>query len=424
MTNAALPAPIRSARIRCKRKTVAGVRFRVGVTAAVLLLGIAYAPAAETFRFRYQDGTKYRILSHVDEDVVINGSFSHRADILNKIAIEVTDVRDGAGFLEADFQTSERSAGVGSVYEWGQNYESRFWRSAFGEYDIAPEYFMPVVRDVPRFPERDIEVGETWIADGAEVHDLRTNFGIPQAYHFPIQVGYAYMGKAEKDGGEYDLITIEYTVFHRPPPVSGALLYPVRITGYSEQMLYWDNRVGRPYGYTEQFDFVFTLSSGDIVEYIGTAEAYVVESTPMQKEDVAEDIRRSLEESKVEDADVRVDSDGVTVSLENIQFLPDSAVLTTAEKKKLDVIGGILEQYPDRDVLITGHTALAGTEAGRQQLSEERARAVGNYLLSLGVRDADRIITRGMAAREPIARNDTEAGMRRNRRVEIKLLEN
>jgi outer membrane protein OmpA-like peptidoglycan-associated protein len=99
-------------------------------------------------------------------------------------------------------------------------------------------------------------------------------------------------------------------------------------------------------------------------------------------------------------------------------------MLRPSEQEKLDRIGEILRQYPDRDILITGHTALAGTAEGRQQLSEQRAASVGQYLLETDVRDPSRLLYRGVGAREPIADNATDEGMRRNRRVEITLLEN
>jgi outer membrane protein OmpA-like peptidoglycan-associated protein len=57
-------------------------------------------------------------------------------------------------------------------------------------------------------------------------------------------------------------------------------------------------------------------------------------------------------------------------------------------------------------------------------LSIDRARTVADYLLSKNVRSADRIVIRGYGAEAPIADNSTEEGMRRNRRVEITILEN
>ncbi|MFW5769781.1 MAG: OmpA family protein, partial [Spirochaetota bacterium] len=158
--------------------------------------------------------------------------------------------------------------------------------------------------------------------------------------------------------------------------------------------------------------------------YIGTAEAEVIESEKLDRGKAAADIRRRLEEEGY-DTGVTETEKGVTITLENIQFLPDSSVLIESEQKKLTLIADILrKEYPERDLLITGHTALAGTPEGRQTLSERRAAAVANFFLSLGVRDEEEMITQGMGAREPVADNSTERGMRRNRRVEITILEN
>ena len=399
-------------------------RFLPPLFAAICLNCGIHESSAETFRFQYAEGEQYRIVSQVDQEVFINGNFSHRADILNRIAVSVIGVEDGSGRLDVVFQTSERAFGEGGLYEWAEDYQSGYLRDPLGAYDIKLEFFMPVVRNVPLFPERVVEVGESWSGTGEEVHDFRANFGVPDTYRFPIEVSYRYLGAEELDGNTYDLISIRYAVFHKAAPQYGLDLYPVRITGFSDQMLYWDNNVGRPFHYSEEYDFLITLSSGDEVEYVGTAEATIVEATRMEKIDIAEAIREELDRAEIDDAEVRVSDVGVTLSLENIQFLPDSAILMTSEKKKLDVVADILKRYPERDILVGGHTALAGTEAGRFALSDERARAVGLYLLEIGARSQEHIVTRGFGATEPIADNRTEEGMRRNRRVEITLLEN
>lgn len=379
----------------------------------------------EEFNFRYRENDKYRVLSQVQEDVYINDVYSHTADILNKIAITVTAAKDKSGKLEATFITSERSAGHGTVYEWGEEYYSEFWRGPLGKYDIDPKYYMPVVRNVPVFPERDVQKGESWTAEGWEVHDFRRNFNVPDPFSFPIQVHYTYVGKKTVKNREFDLIEISYTVFFRVPTAYPDLgLYPVRINGFSKQELLWDNKAGRPFSYEEEFDFLFTLSSGATVEYVGKANAEVIEAEALNRTETAENIKNKLKEQGYEDTVVREDEDGVTISIENIQFSADSAVLLNSEKKKLQAIADIIGEYRDRDLLITGHTALAGTETGRQLLSEQRARAVADFILSAGVKEENELVIRGMGARQPIADNDTEAGMRRNRRVEITILEN
>jgi outer membrane protein OmpA-like peptidoglycan-associated protein len=58
------------------------------------------------------------------------------------------------------------------------------------------------------------------------------------------------------------------------------------------------------------------------------------------------------------------------------------------------------------------------------KLSVDRAKAVTDYLLTQKVRTEDRIVVRGFGAERPIADNRTEEGRRKNRRVEVIILEN
>ncbi|MFO7848389.1 MAG: OmpA family protein, partial [Spirochaetia bacterium] len=188
--------------------------------------------------------------------------------------------------------------------------------------------------------------------------------------------------------------------------------------------IYWDKEAGRPHAYHEQFSILFQMSNGDEYEFIGTARAKITESDPMDKEKVVEELNRIFDEDDVADTKARVDETGVTIDLEDIKFEADSDRLLDSEKKKLDRIAEVLAEYPDRHLEITGHTALAGSEEGRQRLSELRAQSVAEYLLEKGIREPKEIITEGKGAREPVADNSTEEGMRRNRRVEITILEN
>ena len=380
---------------------------------------------SETFKFSYETDDRYRILSRVDEWVYINNEFSHRADILNKIAVEIVGVENGTGVIESMFQTSERSSDSEGVYQWATEYNSKFRRDQFGRYDISPEYFMPVVRDVPVFPDRDLQPGDSWSWRGEEVHDFRKNFGIRDAYHIPIYANYMYLGKGDYEGREFDKFSVKYNIFFRPSsPPSGADIYPSLIAGSSDQLVYWDNEAGRPHAYEESFEFLFELSTGDSVEYRGLSEAYIVESPEMDKDAIAEGIQKRIDEEGVQDTDVSVSDEGVRITLSNIQFAPNSFVLMPEERAKLEQIADILCDYPQRDILVEGHTAMAGNEDGRKKLSEQRAGAVADYLLHSGCRGSEQIIMRGAGAEKPIAPNDYAEGMRQNRRVEITILEN
>jgi outer membrane protein OmpA-like peptidoglycan-associated protein len=401
--------------------------MRRGTIFFLLLVLPLVAPAAETFRFKYVKDEKYRMVTEVHEEVYVDGVRSHRANILNKIAVDTLAVRNGTGLLSATFSTSERSYGVQTSFALTEEYESLFWRDSLGRYDIGEAYFMPVVRNVPTFPEVDIAPGTSWSAPGEEAHDLRRSFAIETPVRFPMDVRYAYVGSEQREGRTLEVISIQYEVQHKLSGLrSRGGTVPVLIEGSSEQTYYWDSEWGKPHSYSEEFDFVFYLSNGRVVEYVGTAEGQLLESEELDREQVAEDIARQLEERGVEDATVVAEEEGVTLNLQNIQFEANSAALRESERGKLRQIGEILKDYPERDILITGHTARVPgyTERDHQLLSEQRALAVADYLLSLGALREMQVTTRGMGHREPLADNDTEAGRRQNRRVEITILEN
>ena len=201
-------------------------------------------------------------------------------------------------------------------------------------------------------------------------------------------------------------------------------IYPVRIMGDFDQIVYWDQQHGQPIAYKETFRITFEMSDRRTIEYRGTAEAEFVESEYMNREQIISEIAEEISRLEIPDVVVKTVDEGISISMEDIGFYPDSAVLLPGELEKLNRIAEILSRYPDRDILVGGHTALAGTSAGRMNLSIERARAVADYLLSKNVRTADRIVIQGFGAEVPVADNSTEEGRRRNRRVEITILEN
>jgi len=387
--------------------------------------------AGEVFEYRYTSGARYRILSVVDEAVFINRVLSHRAEILSRISVEVTGVRDGRGQHKALFQTSERvifsaereAQTIPTGYQWAREYESEFERDRLGLLTIDPQYFMPVVRNVPVFPGRDLQLMERWSAEGHEMHDFRDVFGITEPYRMPFTANYVYLGEREWKGKSYPAFSVSYRIASRPAAVRGRL-YPVRIMGDFDQIVYWSHELSHEKAYEETFRLTFEMSNGLVIEYRGTGQAEVIESEDMDRDRVTSEIVEEIGRLDIPDVTVRAVDEGVSISLENIGFYPDSDVMLPGQTEKLDQIAAILARYPDRDIVVSGHTALAGTSEGRMRLSIERAAAVANYFLSKNVRTADRIVIRGFGAEVPIADNSTEEGMRRNRRVEITILEN
>lgn len=144
---------------------------------------------------------------------------------------------------------------------------------------------------------------------------------------------------------------------------------------------------------------------------------------PLPSVDKLTEVQQTIDDLGIDNVSLRKDEAGLTISMENIQFKPDSAILLDSEKDKLRKLADILNQFPDNDLMVSGHTALAGTAGARLQLSQERARAVAEFLVQLGVRHAHQIFTQGFGAEKPVAPNTTEAGKARNRRVEITIMD-
>jgi len=82
----------------------------------------------------------------------------------------------------------------------------------------------------------------------------------------------------------------------------------------------------------------------------------------------------------------------------------------------------MLKKVKDRSFMVIGHTALAGTEEARMKLSLERAMSITGSLIDNGI-NAKKLFYAGKGATEPVAPNDTEENMKKNRRVEIIILE-
>ncbi|WP_028357887.1 outer membrane protein OmpA [Brackiella oedipodis] len=99
----------------------------------------------------------------------------------------------------------------------------------------------------------------------------------------------------------------------------------------------------------------------------------------------------------------------------------DKSTIKPEGRNILNQVAQQTNQVVLESVLATGHTDSVGTDKYNQGLSERRAAAVKNYLVSQGV-PADQIIAQGRGEAQPIADNKTREGRARNRRVEVEII--
>ena len=394
-----------------------------------------FADEGIKLEFKYKADDNFSLISTVEEDVKYNGRLNHHARILSRVTERLTEVdKDGRGHIQGTFMTSEQSSGAGlssGSYKWGETFESDFWRDKYGRFEIDKKYFMPVIRDLPVFPDKKVKVGDEWNAEGFEAEDLRRGFGIEEPFHVPFVAKYKYerdekgiSSDSSKQEKTFQVITANYSLYYETPAITRPTSdYPVTTMGYSNRTIWWDNEKGQIDHYTEEFRIVMETYLGNQYSFTGTTNVEVTEFKRSATEENVKDVMQKVEDLGLEDISVTKTEKGLTISLENIQFLPDSAVLQESEKVKIQKIGAILNEYPGNDLLIAGHTARAGSEESCQILSEQRASTVAGFLVQLGVREKKHIFTQGFGSKVPVASNKTERGKAKNRRVEITILD-
>jgi len=138
-----------------------------------------------------------------------------------------------------------------------------------------------------------------------------------------------------------------------------------------------------------------------------------------QMDKQAEEIKNTVPDARVE----RV-GEGIVVEFSsNVLFAFDKSNLSSDAKTNLDKLVIVLNNYPDTDIELQGHTDSKGSEAYNQNLSEQRAGAVSSYLSVKGIRNS-RVTIKGFGETVPKYDNETAEGRTQNRRVEFLITAN
>jgi outer membrane protein OmpA-like peptidoglycan-associated protein len=113
--------------------------------------------------------------------------------------------------------------------------------------------------------------------------------------------------------------------------------------------------------------------------------------------------------------------DEISVVLSNeILFQYGKTDLSSNSKKTLDQAVELLNQIPNRSLVIQGHTDSVGSEEYNMQLSEQRAKKVYDYMMEQGL-NIKSVSYKGYGETKPIADNSTKEGRKANRRVEFRI---
>lgn len=113
---------------------------------------------------------------------------------------------------------------------------------------------------------------------------------------------------------------------------------------------------------------------------------------------------------------------GTRVRLDNVQFEFDKAVLVPGFEKELDKLVDVMTDYPFVRAEIEGHTDDQGSDAYNLKLSDDRAKAVVDYLVKKKI-DKERLTWKGFGETKPLKPNTSEENRAVNRRVEFRVVE-
>lgn len=131
----------------------------------------------------------------------------------------------------------------------------------------------------------------------------------------------------------------------------------------------------------------------------------------------AEELERELAELQAEETER-----GYVMTLGDILFDVDRAELKPGGLREVERLADFLQEFPERAVVVEGHTDSTGEDAYNLLLSEQRAQSVQDALIARGI-DPSRVAAGGYGERYPVATNDTTAGRQQNRRVEVVILD-
>jgi len=109
---------------------------------------------------------------------------------------------------------------------------------------------------------------------------------------------------------------------------------------------------------------------------------------------------------------------GLIVNMSDVLFDTGQYTLRPGAREKLAKVTGVFLSHPGLRLEIEGHTDSVGGDDYNQKLSENRAKAVRDYMVQQGI-SASTIVVKGFGKTKPVASNDNAAGRQRNRRVEL-----
>ncbi len=260
---------------------------------------------------------------------------------------------------------------------------------------------------------KPVNLGENLNSDGWDAY-----------YTIPANGEYAYFVANLNDEKREDIFRIKLPEQVKPQAVvliSGKVLNQKTNQPLAATIIYETLPGGKSAGVArsnpETGEYKIALPAGSNYGFLAQAAGFIAvnENIDLKNTDKYKEINQDLYLVPIEK--------GQKIKINNIFFEYAKYDLLPESYSELDRIVEFLKSKPNVKIKIEGHTDNIGTVSFNSNLSKERANSVKNYLSDKGI-ELSRIIANGLGSLMPIGSNETEDGRKRNRRVEMTIIEN
>ena len=383
--------------------------------AVAIILSVSFNAYAYKLSWNLAKDERIEMVKTADVKYYTNSKLSRIYAERNVIDLTCGEKSDKLNRVHGVFSIHEKEYGA-SVFKLINQFMVDFLIEPSGKFIVRKGDYMPNLRNIPSFPDKDINVNDTWTANGEMVLE---NFSRPFMLTFPVE--YTFVKVIKDNEKDIAVINYYYTVNVDMSGTGYPDDFPIRIAGENKGIINWDITNNKPKDIQDAYQIAFifaagggSLASAEFHMNIKTENSLYQNFTPKQKETAKEELQKELPAG----VDADVDKRGLVVRMNDLLFDFDSYDLRSDTKEKLDKIAEIIKKkYPDRELIVEGHTDSKGEKSYNQTLSEKRAMRVSEYLKSKS--GHDKLSYKGFGQESPMADNATAEGRTKNRRVEI-----
>lgn len=385
----------------------------------IFIFNISYTQTiSHKFFWNLKVGERIESVKTADVEYYENGLLKKTYKERNIVDLTVIAIAPKGGYRVSGVFKIFRLYDGNSVFHLEEEYSSDFIIHTNGKFEVPYNYFMPNVRHIPTFPDKEISLTHSWNSEAMEIVKVNNAPNLAMA----LSADYLF-ANIETNENNDPLAVIQYHIMTDKDLLQAGLSrngYPERIYGFNYGTFLWDINKNIPVSQTERYQILFgygkNLSYLSLQYKMNIISTYKIYSTITEEEN--EINRKKLEDNLNDDVVVDTVPEGLVIRLGEILFDTDSYTLKEDAKDTVDnIINAIKQTYPDREIIVEGHTDNTGEANYNQALSEKRAKTVADYILPK--LEHDKLSYRGFGDKEPIASNDNPDGRQKNRRVDI-----